>query len=45
MSVYAAMAVIGVWGFMGVCESLWVFMGGSIDSRGCLRVGKCWYMV
>ena len=42
---WVSMGVIGVWGFMGVCESPWVIMGGSINSHGCLRVGKCWYMV
>ena len=39
-----SVGVIGIWGLIGVCESLWVFMGGSIDIHGCLRVGECWHI-
>ena len=42
---WVSMGIIGVWGLIGGCESLWVFMGGSIDIHGCLRVGECWYIV
>ena len=33
---WVSMGVIGAWAFMGVSESLWVFISRSIDSHGCL---------